>query len=64
MEVKEKRNLKSQVEDFLVQGGDCPLDHAVARARSTTEPMQPLWRGDESFRLRNLMGEEDKGNGS
>ena len=49
IEVRGKRNLKSQAEYFLVHGGDCPLDRAIARDSSAGEPMQPLWRVTNLF---------------
>ena len=64
MEASGKRSLKSQVEDFLVHGGGCPLDRAVVSGGSAVRSKQSLWRGDESFCLRNLVGHEDEDDGS
>jgi hypothetical protein len=59
IEAKGMRSLKGQVEDFLVRGGQCPLDRAVLSGVLTDQPKQPLWRGDKSFFLRNLYGHGD-----
>lgn len=51
MQARGERSLKSQIEDFLVQGGPCPLDRAVFPRLPADLREQPLWRGDESFFL-------------
>jgi hypothetical protein len=59
IEAKGIRSLKGQVEDFLVHGGQCPLDRAFLPGILMGQPKQPLGRGDKSFFLRNLNGHGD-----
>jgi hypothetical protein len=59
IEAKGIRSLKGQVEDFLVHGGQCPLELAVLPGVLTDQQRQPLWRGDKSFFLRNVYSHGD-----